>query len=112
MILTAAAHEVSVAQKPRQQPWISVSAEFGAGGLLTGIAVAQLAGEDFLTGRAASASMRQYSRSRRNCRMTPFRSLRRPASQGGQADSRRKGEGRTAVWLPWRLPSSRMSSWA
>ena len=24
----------------------------------------------------------------------------------------RSGEGRTAVWLPWRLPSSRMSSWA
>lgn len=53
---------------------------FGAGELLTGIAVAQLAGEDFLTEPTASASMRPGGRSRRNCHTTPFRSLRRPAS--------------------------------
>ena len=40
---------------------------FGAAELLTGIAAAQLAGEDFLTGWTASALMRQASRSRR-CR--------------------------------------------
>ena len=72
---------------------------FGAGELLTGIAVAQLAGEDFLTepgGQRVDAAGQQVPPELSHDAF-PLDFAARPAGRGQTVG--RKGEGRTAIWL-------------